>query len=130
MQVSRQALPGALLLAAVLAFASLASSAQDTLKVAEVKLGKGVQDRQITEEAAAFAVNEKAYLWMRVTGGAGQSIKVEWRNADFADVVTLDIGGSPWRTWSSKTLAKAGDWKVTVTDAGGEVLSETAFQVE
>jgi hypothetical protein len=130
MQVSTRAWSGALLLAAVLAFTPLASNAQDALTVAEVRLGKGVQDRQITEEATAFAVNEKAYLWMRVTGGSGQSIKVEWRNADFTDVVTLNIGGSPWRTWSSKTLAKTGDWKVTVTDAGGEVLSETAFQVE
>src|SRR5688500_9469155 len=90
-------------LSAALALVAPGAYAQDTLQVAEAKLGKGVQDRQITEEATTFGVNEKAYLWMRVTGGAGQ-VKVVWRSGDIADTVTLNVGGSGWRTWSSKTL--------------------------
>jgi hypothetical protein len=130
MQFTGKAWSAALLLAGALAFMPAQSFSQDAVKVAEVKLGKGVQDRRITEEASAFALNEKAYLWLRVTGGAGQAIKVVWRNAELTDAVTLNLGGSPWRTWSSKTLAKSGDWTVTVTDASDQILHEASFTVQ
>jgi hypothetical protein len=116
--------------AIALLFAPLAVLSQDGLKVVEAKLGKGVQDRQITEEASAFAVNEKAYLWLRVSGGPADPIQVTWTSGDHTDAVPLNVGGPTWRTWSSKTLWRAGDWTVTVTDAGGQVLQEVAFTVQ
>jgi hypothetical protein len=114
--------------AALLMFVSVAASAQ-SLEVADAKLGKGVQDRQIVDETATFAVNEKAYLWLRVTGGPGD-ITVNWSIGDHTDTVPLNIGGSSWRTWSNKTLWQAGDWKVTVTGSDGQVLKEITFQVQ
>ena len=114
--------------AAVLLFSSAAVSAQ-ALEVSEAKLGKGVQNREIVDEATTFAVNEKAYLWLRVTGGPGE-INVTWSIGDHSDTVPLKIGGSPWRTWANKTLWQAGDWKVTVTDSAGQVLKEISFQVQ
>ena len=65
-----------LVAAAVLMFSSIAASAQG-LEVSEAKLGKGVQNRAIADETTTFAVNEKAYLWLRVTGGPGD-VKVNW----------------------------------------------------
>jgi hypothetical protein len=115
--------------AVALLLAPLAVLSQEALK-AEAKLGKGVQDREITEEATAFALNEKAYLWLRVSGGPADPIQVTWKTADHTDTVPLNVGGPTWRTWSSKTLWKAGDWTVTVTDAGGHVLQEVAFTVQ
>ena len=110
------------------------SQQQDTavksLQVAEAKLGKGVQDRQITDETTGFALNEKAYLWVKVVGGPSDSISVTWKTADESYSTKLNIGGSPWRTWSYKTLAKAGDWTVTVSDAQGNVLKEVSFKVD
>ena len=105
-------------------------SQEEGLKVTEAKLGKGVQDREITEEASAFALNEKAYLWLRVTGGPSDPIQVTWKTGDHTDTVPLNIGSASWRTWSSKTLWMAGDWTVTVTDAGGQVLQEVSFTVQ
>jgi hypothetical protein len=105
-------------------------SQEEGLKVAEAKLGKGVQDREITEEASSFALNEKAYLWLRVTGGPSDPIQVTWKTGDHTDSVPLNIGSASWRTWSSKTLWMAGDWTVTVTDAGGQVLQEVSFTVQ
>jgi hypothetical protein len=105
-------------------------SQEEGLKVTEAKLGKGVQDREITEEASAFALNEKAYLWLRVTGGPSDPIQVTWKTGDHTDTVPLKIGSASWRTWSSKTLWMAGDWTVTVTDAGGQVLQEVNFTVQ
>jgi hypothetical protein len=119
-----------LVVGAVLALMPLVVAAQDAMQVAASKLGKGVENREITEEATTFAVNEKAYLWMRVTGGEGQSVKVNWRTGDITDTVTLDIGGNSWRTWSSKTLWQAGAWTVTVTGPDDAVLAEIAFTVE
>ena len=117
-----------LVTAAVLMFSSVAVSAQ-SLEVSEAKLGKGVQNREIVDETTTFAVNEKAYLWLRVTGGPGD-IKVTWSIADHSDSVPLKIGGSPWRTWANKTLWQAGEWKATVTDSNDQVLKEITFQVQ
>jgi len=121
------------LAAIVVALAPFAARAEDqpagSLQVAEAKLGKGVQDRKITEEATSFAVNDKVYLWLKVAGGPAE-LKVNWKVDDQTDSVPLKIGGNPWRTWSTKTAYKAGDWTVTVTDAGGQVLKEMKFTVQ
>lgn len=114
--------------AAVLMFSSVAASAQ-SLEVSEAKLGKGIENRAIVDETTTFAVNEKAYLWVRVTGGPGD-VKVNWSVGDHQDSVPLKIGGSPWRTWANKTLWQAGEWKVTITDGSDKVLQELTFQVQ
>jgi hypothetical protein len=115
--------------AAALLMLSLPAAAQG-LQVADVKLGKGVQDREIVDETTTFSVNEKAYLWLRVTGGPADDVKVTWSIGDHSDTVPLKIGSSSWRTWSSKTLWKAGEWTATVTDSSGEVLTEVKFTVQ
>jgi hypothetical protein len=100
------------------------------LKVKEAALGKNVENKKIVDTTSTFVVNEKAYLWMRLTGGPADSITVTWKTGDESYPSKLNVGGSPWRTWSYKTLYTAGDWTVTVTDAEGGVLKEMAFKVE
>jgi hypothetical protein len=99
-------------------------------KVAEAKLGKGVVDRMIADESATFAPGEKAYLWLKVEDAAGESLTVTWLINDQSYPATLTIGGTPWRTWASKTLYSAGEWTVTVTDSAGATLNETRFTVK
>lgn len=118
-----------LLALTALSFPPLAAFSEG-LQVAEAKLGKGVQERAITEESSSFAVNDKVYLVLKLTGGPSDPIKVGWKIGDATDTVTLKVGGNPWRTWSSKTAWKAGDWTVTITDAGGQVLKELTFKVQ
>ena len=108
----------------------LSGASAEGLQVADAKLGKGVQDRNITEEATTFAVNDKVYLWVKLTGSGSDAVKVNWKVGDSTDTVTLKVGGSPWRTWSSKTAWKAGDWTVTITDASDQVLKELKFTVQ
>ncbi len=98
--------------------------------VTDAKLGKNVVDREVADETTTFAVGEKAYLWLRVEGGTGETLKVVWRTGDLEFPVDLRIGGSPWRTWATKTLHMAGDWTVTVTDAAGNTLNEVALKVQ
>ncbi len=99
-------------------------------KVAEAKLGKSVVDRNITDETTTFAPGEKAYLWLKVEDAEGETLIVTWTINDQAYPATLNIGGSPWRTWASKTLHFAGEWTVTVTDTAGTTLNETRFTVK
>lgn len=98
--------------------------------VAEAKLGKDVIDRQIVDESTTFAVDEKAFLWMRIEGAADQTVTVTWSIGENTYPVTLNIGASPWRTWSSKLLHIPGEWAVAVTDAAGRPLYEATFKVE
>ena len=99
-------------------------------KVAEAKLGKSVVDRKIAEETATFAPGDRAYLWLKVEDAAGESLTVSWQINGQTFPTTLTIGGSPWRTWASKTLLIAGEWTVTVTDSAGTTLNETRFIVK
>ncbi len=98
--------------------------------VTDAKLGRNVVDREVTDETTTFAVGEKAYLWLRVEGGTGETLKVVWKVNDQEFPVDLRIGGSPWRTWATKTLHIAGDWTVTVTDAAGNTLNEVTLKVQ
>jgi hypothetical protein len=105
------------------------AAASGGMQVADAKLGKAVENKEIKDESTSFAVGEKAYLWMKITGGPGD-LKVSWKVGEATDTVSLTVGASSWRTWSNKTLHKAGDWTVTVTDAGGAVLKELTFKVQ
>lgn len=98
--------------------------------VSEAKVGKGIADREITEETSAFTLNETAYIWMRIVGGNGETVTVNWSNADQSFDVLLSIGSDSWRTWSSKILHLSGEWTVTVTDSTGATLYQSTLTVQ
>ncbi len=119
----------------VLAFSSGVVQAQEQmaktdLVVTEAALGTGVENRELVGETTTFSVNDRAYLWMRITGGPVDSIAVTWKVDDYTWITNLHIGASTWRTWAYKTLWKAGDWSVTVSTEDGAVLKNLTFTVE
>ena len=99
-------------------------------KVAEAKLGKNIVDRKIADETTTFLAGEKAYLWLKVEDAAGETLTVTWKINDQTYPATLNIGGTPWRTWANKTLHIAGEWTVTVIDAAGATLNESKITVK
>ena len=105
-------------------------SAFSAASVSEARIGKGIADREISEESAIFALNETAYVWMRVVGGNGEAVTVTWSNGDQSFDVLLSIGSDSWRTWSSKILHLPGEWTVTVTDAAGATLYQSTLTVQ
>ena len=105
-------------------------SAFSAASISEAKIGKGIADREISEESATFALNETAYVWMRVVGGNGEAVTVTWSNGDQSFDVLLSIGSDSWRTWSSKILHLPGEWTVTVTDAAGATLYQSTLTVQ
>ncbi|MGC2519378.1 MAG: DUF2914 domain-containing protein [Burkholderiales bacterium] len=111
-------------------FFALGAAAQTTVQVADAKLGKGVENRAIVDETSTFAVGDKAYLWLKVEGGAGQTVTVTWKFEDKTYPTQLSIGGSPWRVWANKTLHTAGKWGVAVTSSSGAALKEMEFTVQ
>jgi hypothetical protein len=111
----------------VLAVSSVACFAQ--LQVKEAKLGKGVENRLLTEESTAFATNSKIYLWMKLSGGTG-NVTVTWKNGTHTHSNELAVSGNPWRTWAYATAYYPGNWTVSVTDDKGTSLKEMAFTVQ
>ena len=102
----------------------------DSLEVVEAKLCKEVSSRTPVGEATTFLKNSKVYLWMVVKGSSTATVVVTWKSGVDSHSTTLAIGGSPWRTWASKTVRNTGDWTVAVADSIGTVLKEMSFKVE
>ena len=134
--------PASLLVAA--AFAVLfapAARAQDptqagTAKSAatvEVSVGTAVADHAITGAAESFPKGTaKLYCLSKVTGAADSEVEHVWYKGDAEQGrVKLKIGGSPWRTYSTKTLGDdaSGDWRCDVVQ-NGTVLQSVKFKVE
>ena len=109
-----------------------AAAAPSTVTV-EAVLARSVLDRAPQDTGVAFAPDVGTVaLWMRVTGGDGQTLNHVWFHGDTeVGNVPLTIGGSPWRTWSRKTIPAdaTGAWHVEIRDAAGTVLKRIDFTV-
>lgn len=128
-------MPRILILVLTLALGSGAArlAAQETTRVTlEIAVGRDVVDRMPSDTASTFAEDVgQLYCWTRVTGAQGTTIQHVWIHGDDEFPVPLEIGGSPWRTWSTKTIPVewTGEWRVEVRDAGGNVLATVRFTV-
>ena len=108
------------------------AAAQNEISV-ELLTATGVENRQPVGVADTFPSDVgKVYAWMRVTGATDQAIQVVWSYGSLTFNVPLEIGGSPWRTWSSKIILPVwtGEWTVEVLDAQGESITGTTFMIE
>ena len=102
----------------------------------EAVLTRMVLDRVPQDTVASIPVpagTDSVFLWTRVTGAdPGTVIHHVWYHGEtqVADV-ELTVGGSPWRTWSKKTIPAdfTGAWRVEVKDAAGNVLQTVQFTV-
>jgi len=102
----------------------------------EAVVARDVVDRMPVDSSSTFPADVGTLVcWTRVTGapaGVETEIHHVWFHGDHqvADVV-LRPAGSPWRTWSRKTVVPewTGPWRVEVRDAGGTVLATVSFTV-
>ncbi|MFQ5703790.1 MAG: DUF2914 domain-containing protein [Gemmatimonadales bacterium] len=97
---------------------------------AEIALG--VEDRQPVSPGTEFPADVgQLYAWTKVTGAANTTIQHIWRHQDHEFAVPLNIGGSPWRVWSTKNIPPewTGEWTFQVKDSDGNVVFETNFTV-
>ena len=100
---------------------------------AEVSVGTSVADRALAGAAESFPKGtEKLYCFSKITGAENSEVEHVWYKGDAEQGrVKLKVGGSPWRTYSSKTLGAeaSGDWRCDVVQ-DGKVLQSVKFKVE
>jgi hypothetical protein len=129
--------------------AARGAAAQDTSKAAaapaaaappaaavtvnDAAVAKTVVDRQPQDTGSAFPVDVgQLVCWTKVSGAGGSSIHHVWFHGDTqVGDMELQVGGSPWRTWSRKTVPAdwTGAWHVEIRDAAGTVLKRIDFTV-
>lgn len=102
------------------------------LTLEEASVGTGVMDRAIQGAADSFssASVEKVYCFTKVTTeSTPASVRHVWTKEGAEPVVVeLNVGGSPWRTWSSRNVSP-GSWTVDIQDAAGTSLKTLSFTV-
>jgi hypothetical protein len=99
----------------------------------ELAIGKSVASGMPVDTASAFGgdVGQVA-AWTRVTGlDAGSKITHLWIHGADSSKVELNIGGSPWRTYSRKTIpaGATGDWTVEVLGPDGAKLATRTIKI-
>src|SRR5437762_6803414 len=84
--------------------AAPAQPAAASVSVDEAAVAKNVVDRVPQDTGSVFPVDVgQLVLWTKVSGAAGTALHHVWFHGDTqVGDVELQVGGSPWRTWSRK----------------------------
>ena len=110
-----------------------AAPAAAQVTVDEAVVARSILDRQPQDTGSAFTPDVGQLIcWSKVTGAGGTSVHHVWFHGDTqVGDVELQVGGSPWRTWSRKTVPAdwTGAWPVEIRDAAGTVLKRIDFTV-
>ena len=100
---------------------------------AELMIGTGIENRELVGPGESFPLSVgRLYCFSRVLNAAGDEIEHVWYKGDAEMArVTLDVRGSPWRTYSSKNIGDdgAGVWRCEVVHKGN-VIQTTRFTVQ
>lgn len=121
----------ALCLATPLAAQDTTVAAQQDVTV-ELVIARAVVDRMPVDSASTFQADVgRVACWTRVSGAAGTTIHHVWIHEGQEFTVPMEIGGSPWRTWSTKEIQSdwTGEWRVEVRNASGTVLATASFTI-
>ncbi len=129
-------------------------TAKDEMKTGKAKVEKDAsmaEDSDLTVEEAVIATDvekltpmgtgteftkdvEKIYCFSKIVGAKDQTeIKHKWYFGDKkAAEISLNVGSSPWRTYSSKTIVPefAGSWRVDITTKDDKVIKSLNFEVK
>lgn len=99
----------------------------------EVAIGKSIASGAAVDTASSFSADVGQVAgWTRVTGmTAGSKITHQWIHGADTSKVELNIGGSPWRTYSRKTIppTATGDWTLEVLGPDGAKLASKTFKI-
>jgi len=126
----------AVILSAAIGFAQEETTAapEAAIVVEELVLCTGVEERQPVEANTEFTNDVgRVYCFSKIVGvtEATPVFHVFYHNDVQMAKIELTVKGTPWRTWSYKTILEnwLGDWKVEVQDADGNVLKSAPFKI-
>lgn len=123
---------------AVLALvASSSAIAQDTTAKAaasaEAAVGTSVVDKALVGAAESFPASAgRLACFARIMNATDTDVEFVWYKGDAEQGrVKQSVKGSPWRTWSTKTIPAdaAGEWRCDVVQ-GEKVLQSVKFRIE
>lgn len=90
-----------------------------------------VKDREPTDTLKT-ADASKVYYYTELRDMNGQTATHRWEHdGKVVSEIKFNVGSNRWRVWSSKTFMPqtSGDWKVSVLNGAGEVISEESLKV-
>lgn len=93
-------------------------------------VGSGIVDRRLVGEGTRFDEGSKVFFLTRVAGGgSGQRLRHVWlQDGKVIQSIELSPVRSPdWRTYSSKTLWRKGNWTVEARTEDDRVLARAEF---
>lgn len=103
---------------------------------AAVKVGTGVENRDVTGEAAKLEIapDTNVYLWAKVSGlAADAKVKLVLEKGGKSSWEReRALAGSPYRTWVYRTFraGDSGEWTAKVLGPDGAELGAAKFEVE
>lgn len=105
-----------------------------TGSVVRSAITSSVENREPTDslEAASTEQNQ-LYFFTELRDMSGQTAKHRWEHdGKVMAEVEFNVKGPRWRVWSSKSFVPGwtGDWKVSVVNGAGDVISEKNFTYE
>jgi hypothetical protein len=99
----------------------------------EIAIAKSVAAGAAVDTASTFAADVGQVAgWTRVSGmTAGSKITHLWIHGADSSKVELNVGGSPWRTYSRKTIPAdaTGEWTLEVLGSDGAKLASKTFKI-
>jgi hypothetical protein len=100
----------------------------------ELAIGKSIEAGNPVDTASSFGADVGQIAgWSRVSGmAAGSKITHLWIHGADSSRVELNVGGSPWRTYSRKTIpaGATGDWTLEVLGADGAKLASKTIKIQ
>jgi hypothetical protein len=100
---------------------------------AEAAVGTSVAEKALVGAAESFpASTGKLACFARIVNATDSDVEFVWYKGDAEQGrVKQNVKGSPWRTWSTKTLPPnpVGDWRCDVVQ-GEKILQSVRFKVE
>lgn len=99
--------------------------------VARAAFTTGIKDHEPIDELKSLSNDvHTVYYFTDLHGMTGQTATHRWEyNGKVIAEVHFKVGGPRWRVWSSKTLLPEwlGQWKVSVLNGAGQLISEDAL---
>lgn len=90
-----------------------------------------IKDREPTDKLTG-SEPKQIYYFTELRDMNGQTATHRWEHdGKVISEIKFNVKGNRWRTWSSKDYAPtaAGNWKVSVVNGAGEVISEESINV-
>ncbi len=93
----------------------------------------GVEEREPVDDIQSNdGSTEQVFYFTELRDMSGQTATHRWEhNGEVMAEVDFDVRGPRWRVWSSKKFNPdwSGDWKVSVINGAGEVISEDTLSL-